>query len=123
MRARGKREAKRSASPLVTNNQNVPALKGRNFLRISAFQALISRARGNPGRRASRLPRAFNISRRWRSLSTFEAKPIKVLLTIHAQHRSDYLLGAIWPGCLQIVRPIARTTDKLENQKWTECLL
>ena len=45
----------------------------------------------------------------------FEAKPIKVLLTIHAQHRSDYLLGAIWPGCLQIVRPIARTTDKLEN--------
>ena len=32
MTARGKREAKRSASPLVTDNQNVPALKGRNTL-------------------------------------------------------------------------------------------
>src|SRR6185503_11508697 len=49
----------RSASPLVTDNQNVPALKGRNSLRISAFQALISGARCNPERRASRLPWAF----------------------------------------------------------------
>jgi len=59
MKARGKREAKRSASPLVTDNQNVPALKGRNPLHISAFQALISGDRINPGRRASRLPLAF----------------------------------------------------------------
>ena len=78
MTARGKREAKRSASPLVTDNQSVPALKGRNSLpRISAFRALLSRARDNPGRRASRLPWAFiyravgahagcHVSRRWR---------------------------------------------------------
>ena len=31
MTARGKREAKRSASPLVTNNHTCPALKGRNL--------------------------------------------------------------------------------------------
>ncbi len=42
MRARGKREAKRSASPLVTNNQTCPALKGRNWrFGISALQALV----------------------------------------------------------------------------------
>ena len=59
MTARGKREAERSASPLVADKTNVRALKGRNSLRISAFQALISGARANPGRRASRLPWAF----------------------------------------------------------------
>ena len=72
MTARGKREAERSASPLVADKTNVRALKGRNSLRISAFQALISGARANPGRRASRLPWAFIFRtvgayiRRWR---------------------------------------------------------
>ena len=70
MTARGKREAR---PPLVTDNQNVPALKGRNSLRISAFQASIWGARGNPGRRASRLPWAFIYRAVGALLPTFEA--------------------------------------------------
>jgi len=34
MKARGKREAKRSASPLVSDNKIVPALKGRNTTQV-----------------------------------------------------------------------------------------
>jgi len=60
MKARGKREAKRSASPLVRINKDYPALKGRNTSQcISAFQASILFGCGNQGRRASRLPLAF----------------------------------------------------------------
>jgi hypothetical protein len=58
MKARGKREAKRSASSLVRENDLIPALKARNTRDISAFQALFDRAYRNQGRRASRLPLA-----------------------------------------------------------------
>ena len=66
-------QARSEAARVAPGNRqsNVPALKGRNFLRISAFQALISGTYGNPGRRASRLPWAFILSRRWRSPSDF----------------------------------------------------
>ena len=60
MKARGKREAKRSASPLVRNDKSYAALKGRNLADvISAFQASNACGPGNQGRRASRLPLAF----------------------------------------------------------------
>jgi len=53
----------RSASPLVTYNQNVSALKGRNLVGvISAFQASIAYGPDHQGRRASlrsRLPLAI----------------------------------------------------------------
>jgi hypothetical protein len=49
----GKREAKRSASPLGERKRSDPALKARNTRDISAFQALFDRAYRNQGRRAS----------------------------------------------------------------------
>ena len=60
MKARGKREAKRSASPL--GKESGPALKARNTRYISAFQALSKRAyrtRGDVPRFARHLPLAF----------------------------------------------------------------
>ncbi len=53
MKARGKRKAKRSASPLGYIIKIRAALKGRNTCDISALQALLPRAYGNQGRRAS----------------------------------------------------------------------
>ena len=80
MKARGKREAERSASPVVSDKQSGPALKARNTRDISAFQALSARAYHNQGRRASHcsaLAPGFHISRLWRSVSTFCAKPVR----------------------------------------------
>jgi hypothetical protein len=58
--ARGKRKAKRSASPLGERIKSRVALKGRNIRDgISAFQALTLSGYRNQGRRASRLPLAF----------------------------------------------------------------
>ena len=76
MTARGKREAKRSASPLVTDNQNVPALKGRDSRCL--FRPFRPRYRlvcVNPGRRASRLPWAFIYRAVGAHVRTFEANP------------------------------------------------
>jgi hypothetical protein len=81
MKARGKREAKRSASPLVRERTSDPALKARNSRDISAFQALFDRAYRNQGRRASLCPAlapGFHIPRVWRSVSTFWAKQTQV---------------------------------------------
>src|SRR6185369_4316561 len=75
MTARGKREAKRSASPLVTDNQNVPALKGRNSCVFRPFRPRSRVLVVNPGRRASRLPWAFIYRAVGALLPTFEAKP------------------------------------------------
>jgi hypothetical protein len=73
----------RSASPLVTDNHNVPALKGRNFLRISAFQASLSSAYGNPRATRFALALGFYISRRWRSPSDFGGKTaLSITLTL-----------------------------------------
>jgi hypothetical protein len=58
MKARGKRKAQRSASPLGYRIKALQALKGRNT-DISAFQALSPRLYCNQGRRALRLPLAF----------------------------------------------------------------
>jgi hypothetical protein len=77
MKARGKREAKQSASPLVREKRSDPALKARNTRDISAFQALFDRAYRNQGRRASLGPAlapGFHIPRLGRSVSTFGAK-------------------------------------------------
>jgi hypothetical protein len=49
MEARGKREAKRSASPLGERKRSDPALKARNTRDTSAFQALFDRAISQPG--------------------------------------------------------------------------
>ena len=70
-------QARSEAERVAPGNRqsNVPALKGRNSLRISAFQASISGAYGNPGRRASRLPWAFIYRAVGALLPTFEAKP------------------------------------------------
>ena len=61
----------RSASPLVSDNQTIPALKGRNLAGvISAFQASNVCGPGNQGRRAPlrfALAPGFHIPRRWRS--------------------------------------------------------
>ena len=69
MKARGKREAKRSASPLVSNNKPIPALKGRNT--YFGLSGLCSSFLGfNQGRRAPlrfALAPGCHISRRWRS--------------------------------------------------------
>ena len=69
-------QARSEAERVAPGNRqsNVPALKGRNSLRISAFQASISGAYGNPGRRASRLPWAFIYRAVGALLPTFEAK-------------------------------------------------
>jgi len=62
MKAKGKREAMRSASPLDNRIKCSVALKGRNTHDISAFQALspgLIATRGDALRFASRLPPAF----------------------------------------------------------------
>src|ERR1051325_7449103 len=61
MKARGKREAKRSASPLVTRNNLNRALKVRNINRnlFRSFRSSTFIAFAYQGRRASRLPLAF----------------------------------------------------------------
>ena len=62
MKARGKREAERSASPLVRDKQSGPALKARNTHDISAFQAYLLvhiTTRGDVPRVARHLPLAF----------------------------------------------------------------
>jgi len=60
--ARGKREAKRSTSPLVTDNKIVPALKGRNrlcYFGLSGLDGVVFLVpRGDALRFASRLPLA-----------------------------------------------------------------
>ena len=66
----------RSASPLVTDNQNVPALKGRDSRCL--FRPFRPRYRlvcVNPGRRASRLPWAFIYRAVGAHVRTFEANP------------------------------------------------
>jgi hypothetical protein len=81
MKARGKREAQRNASPLVTEQNPPPALKGRNSCNISALQAFASSRILNQGRRVPlrfTLAPGFHRSRLWRScgpMETFEAKP------------------------------------------------
>gem|GEM_PF-1159804 len=90
IKARGKCEAKRSASPLDNRIKCPVALKGRNTRDISAFQALYPRAYCNQGRRAPlrfALAPGFHIPRLWRSVSTFEAKPGQ---KEHANSRSDH---------------------------------
>ena len=58
-------QARSEAERVAPGNRqsNVPALKGRNFLRISAFQASISGARGNPRATRFALALGFYISR------------------------------------------------------------
>ena len=79
MKARGKCEAKRSASPLVTELKPCSPEKGVIPVDISAFQALSPQAYRNQGRRAPlrfALAPGFYISRRWRSGSTLtQARP------------------------------------------------
>ena len=83
-------QARSEAERVAPGNRqsNVPALKGRNSLRISAFQASISGARGKPGRRASRLPWAFIFRAVGALLPTFEAKPIRYTHTLCGQRTS-----------------------------------
>jgi hypothetical protein len=65
MKARGKREAKRSASPLVTRSTRYQGLKGRNYpgnyalFRAGIFDRF---TRGDVLRFASHLPLAFIFS-------------------------------------------------------------
>src|SRR5215213_1674910 len=59
IKARGKREAKRSASPLVSTPTKGLGLKGRNTHRITPFSGLDLNFDSYQGRRASRLPLAF----------------------------------------------------------------
>jgi len=78
IKARGKCEAKRSASPLDNRIKCPVALKGRNTHDISALQALSPQAYRNQGRRALlrfALAPGFHIPRLWRSVSTLRAKP------------------------------------------------
>src|SRR5829696_3518083 len=72
----------RSASPLVTNQNSDPALKGRNTVRISAFQAQTFRFCTYQGRRAPlrfALAPGFYISRRWRSLRLLRQSKVVVM--------------------------------------------
>ena len=70
MIARGKREAKRSASRLVTDDQTRSSPERAKFVGvIPAFQASIACAVNYQGRRASRLPLAF-ISRAFGALGS-----------------------------------------------------
>src|ERR1043166_9511317 len=73
MKARGKREAQRNASPLVTKKYLNRALKVRNTTSIiPLFQSFTAIARVYQGRRASRcsaLAAGFHISRLWRFIS------------------------------------------------------
>jgi hypothetical protein len=71
MKARGKRKAKRSASPLGYIIKIRAALKGRNTCDISALQALLLALRATRGdvlRFASHLPLAFILPRLRRSI-------------------------------------------------------
>ena len=71
MKARGKREAKRSASPLVKSPKPGEGLKGRNRRRlITPFQGWSLVLLCYQGRRAPlrfALAPGFNIPRLWRS--------------------------------------------------------
>jgi len=71
MTARGKREAKRSASPLVTDNQMFQPWKGVIPCVFRPFRPWILRAGGNPRATRFALAQGCYISRRWRSPSDF----------------------------------------------------
>jgi hypothetical protein len=67
MKARGKREAKRSASPLVAKRAKYQGLKGRNIShRITPFQGWRCFLILLPGATRFALAPGFHIPRRWR---------------------------------------------------------
>jgi hypothetical protein len=78
MKARGKRKAKRSASPLdCDKREEVRPEKVGIYRRYYAlFRAIQSLNDVTQGRRASRLPLAVIFPRLWRSASTFEAEHV-----------------------------------------------
>src|SRR5215510_2602377 len=94
MKARGKREAQRNPSPLVTRNDLKRALKVRNIkVNYSALSELHRHSRLYQGRRASRcsaLAPGFHISRlrRWRL-------PLAFIFRAFGAGISDFLCKAL----------------------------
>src|SRR5215213_7415538 len=78
IKARGKREAKRSASPLGSTPTKGLGLKGRNTDRIRPFRAG-SEFYSLPGATRFALAPGFYISRPWRCVATFGAKPLEMI--------------------------------------------
>jgi len=81
MKARGKREAKRNASPLVYRDGKArpEGPKYQSYCALSGLERFDFVTRGGAFRFASRLPLAFIFRAFGAEMATFEAKPSEIV--------------------------------------------